>query len=116
MQALDRMRTQIRRNDLQGGGSIKLAKWWFNNMTLNMDILLETRNKLAMDINLSLDVQHDETLSTMIGVSCLFAGIVLLFAAIMFAVYSLTDDIQLYSVGLAERYLSVILSLFYYYS
>ncbi|XP_071110470.1 uncharacterized protein [Haliotis cracherodii] len=100
---LGRMRAEIRRNDLEGRGSVKMAQWWFNNMTIYMDLLLETQQELAVEITQMLDQRQATNLQKMVAISIVFVCVFVVSAIIIYAVYSLTDEIQKYSITLAER-------------
>ncbi len=100
---LGRMRAEIRRNDLEGQGSVQMAQFWFNNMTRYMDILLETQKELADEITQMLDDRQFTNLQKMVAISIVFVCVFILCPVIIYAVYSLTNEIQKYSITLAER-------------
>ncbi|XP_046328776.1 uncharacterized protein LOC124112690 [Haliotis rufescens] len=100
---LGRMRAEIRRNDLAGRGSVKMAQLWFGNMTRYMDLLLETQKELADEITQMLDERQATNLQKMVAISIVFVCVFILCPVIIYAVYSLTNEIQKYSITLAER-------------
>ncbi|KAK3779967.1 hypothetical protein RRG08_041430 [Elysia crispata] len=100
---LGRMRAEIRRNDRGGIGSFKTAEFWFNNMTRYMDLLLETQRELAVEITQVLDERQASNLQKMVAISVVFVCVFILCPVIIYAVYSLTNEIQKYSITLADR-------------
>ncbi|XP_012937760.1 uncharacterized protein LOC101864616 [Aplysia californica] len=100
---LGRMRAEIRRNDRGGIGSFKTAEFWFNNMTRYMDLLLETQRELAVEITQVLDERQESNLQKMVAISVVFVCVFILCPVIIYAVYSLTNEIQKYSITLADR-------------
>lgn len=72
-------------------------------MTIYMDLLLETQQELAVEITQMLDERQATNLQKMVAISIVFVCVFVVSAIIIYAVYSLTDEIQKYSITLAER-------------
>ncbi|XP_055954535.1 uncharacterized protein LOC126811279 [Patella vulgata] len=103
LNVLGRMRAEIRRNDLGGQGSIKMAEWWYNNMTVYMDLLLETQSELSQEITGLLDERQKVNLQKLIAISIVFVCVFVICPIIIYAAYTLTNEIQKYSISLANR-------------
>ncbi|ESO82166.1 hypothetical protein LOTGIDRAFT_135225, partial [Lottia gigantea] len=103
LNVLGRMRAEIRRNDLAGRGSIKMAEWWYNNMTVYMDLLLETQSELSQEITGLLDERQKANLQKLIAISIVFVCVFVICPIIIYAAYTLTNEIQKYSISLANR-------------
>lgn len=103
LDVLGRMRAEIRRNDLMGKGSVKMAQWWFNNMTMYMDLLLTTQTDLSEEITQIMDEGQIYTLNRVMGISFVLACVFILCPVIIYTMYSLTNEIQQYSTALTER-------------
>ncbi|ESP04584.1 hypothetical protein LOTGIDRAFT_63120, partial [Lottia gigantea] len=103
LKVLGNMRAEIRRNELGGKGSIRMAEWWYNNMTVYMDLLLETQSELAQEITGLLDQRQSVNLQKLIAISVVFVCVFVFCPIIIYAAYKLTNEIQKYSISLTER-------------
>ncbi|XP_050413592.2 uncharacterized protein LOC126828054 [Patella vulgata] len=103
LSVLTSMRAEIRRNELNGLGSIKMAEWWYNNMTVYMDLLLETQSELAQEITGLLDERQKINLQKLIAISVVFVCVFVICPIIIYAAYKLTNEIQKYSINLTNR-------------
>ncbi|XP_067658293.1 uncharacterized protein [Haliotis asinina] len=103
LDVLGRMRAEIRRNDLKGKGSVKMAQWWFNNMTMYMDLLLTTQTDLSEEITQIMDEGQIYTFNRVMGISFVLACVFILCPVIIYTMYSLTNELQQYSTTLTQR-------------
>lgn len=88
-------------------GSVQLAKYWSDNMTLYVDVILSIQNTLTQRIydDLLVTEQTDQLILTVLGVVVVF--VVIMCPGILNAVYTLTSQIQAYSDTLAERLVTI---------
>ncbi|XP_055864902.1 uncharacterized protein LOC106076440 isoform X2 [Biomphalaria glabrata] len=83
--------------------SFDASTWWFDNMTLFLNVLFDIQNALAIDIAESLDElsrQSTEDISISITLVCVF---VFLAPVIVLSVRMLLLDIQKYANSLSEQ-------------
>ncbi|XP_071145186.1 uncharacterized protein [Mytilus edulis] len=83
--------------------SIHEAERWFDNMTIYQGVLTRTQNALALTIDESLAKASEEELQSVITICIVFGVILIVCPLIVFAVYSLTSEIQKYSISIANR-------------
>ncbi|OWF42954.1 uncharacterized protein LOC110460400 [Mizuhopecten yessoensis] len=104
IQPINEMRSEIRSNKSSAiKGSFKYANWWFENMTVYQDTLREVQIRLASEIDEILRMEAEEDLRNIVFISVVFGIILILCPLIVFAVYSLTSEIQKYSISIANR-------------
>ncbi|CAG2252408.1 Receptor-type guanylate cyclase gcy-9,Receptor-type guanylate cyclase gcy-7,Receptor-type guanylate cyclase gcy-22,Receptor-type guanylate cyclase gcy-11,Guanylyl cyclase GC-E,Receptor-type guanylate cyclase gcy-17,Retinal guanylyl cyclase 1,Receptor-type guanylate cyclase gcy-12,Receptor-type guanylate cyclase daf-11,Guanylate cyclase 2G,Olfactory guanylyl cyclase GC-D,Receptor-type guanylate cyclase gcy-3,Receptor-type guanylate cyclase gcy-23,Receptor-type guanylate cyclase gcy-20,Receptor-type guanylat len=82
--------------------SIVEAERWFDNMTIYQGVLTRTQNELAMTIDESLAKASEKELQSVITICIVFGVILIVCPLIVFAVYSLTSEIQKYSISIAN--------------
>ncbi|XP_022338550.2 uncharacterized protein LOC111134052 isoform X2 [Crassostrea virginica] len=104
IEPMQKMRNEIRSNRSSSSrGSVERAKWWFNNMTVYMNALRATQRQLATKIDQLLSESSNDDLRNVITICIVFGVILIICPLIVFAVYSLTSEIQTYSISIANR-------------
>ncbi|KAK3099718.1 hypothetical protein FSP39_008541 [Pinctada imbricata] len=98
------MRYQIRSNNSSApNGSLEMADWWFENMSIYQDIVRDAQKKIALNLDRILEQRALEDLRSIILISCIFGAILVICPIIILAVYYLTSQIQKYSINIANR-------------
>ncbi|KAK3099828.1 hypothetical protein FSP39_010406, partial [Pinctada imbricata] len=98
------MRYEIRSNKtLHSEGSLEMASWWFENMSMYQDIVREAQIKIADKLKITLQDRANEDLRSIILISTIFGAVLILCPVLVMAVYFLTSQIQRYSVNIANR-------------
>ncbi|XP_064597597.1 receptor-type guanylate cyclase gcy-4-like [Liolophura sinensis] len=98
------LRIDLRLNgSLVRNASIQEAESWFDKMSVYQDVLLETQKALVNKISLKLDERDEEDLTKMIVIAVVFGLVLMMCPLIMQGVYSLTTEMQRYSISLADR-------------
>lgn len=101
---IEEFRNRIKANNYsRESASIKEAELWFDNMTIYQGVLTRTQNALALTIDKSLAKESQEELKSVITICIVFGVILIVCPLVVFAVYSLTSDIQKYSISIANR-------------
>ncbi|XP_052782255.1 uncharacterized protein LOC128218590 [Mya arenaria] len=107
MQTIKNKRAEIRsRNtgaDDNTVGSLDEAKYWFENMTYFQDIIKEAQVSLALTIDGLLEARQKTDLTNIIIICIIFSAVLILCPIIIYAVYSLTVEIQRCSIHIADR-------------
>ena len=98
------MRAEIRRDNLGGRGSAKMAEWWHRNITLYMDLLLRMQRSLEENISQMLAKIQAKNIKKMAVICSLFMFEFLVSTIIILVIYSLAEDKQKYCVTLSERW------------
>ena len=107
IQPINTMRSEIRSNKSSAStGSFMHANWWFENMTVYQDTLREVQIRLALEIDEILRKEAEDDFQNIVVISIVFGIILILCPLIVFAVYSLTSEIQKYSISIANRYVT----------
>ncbi|CAG2191593.1 uncharacterized protein [Mytilus edulis] len=100
---IEEFRNRIKANNYsRESASIKEAELWFDNMTIYQGVLTRTQNALALTIDKSLAKESQEELKSVITICIVFGVILIVCPLVVFAVYSLTSDIQKYSISIAN--------------
>ncbi|XP_052778365.1 uncharacterized protein LOC128215905 [Mya arenaria] len=84
-------------------GSLKDAKFWFENMTYFQDIIREAQVSLALTIDGLLAARQQTDLTNIIIICIIFSAVLILCPVIIYAVYNLTVEIQRCSLHIADR-------------
>ncbi|KAL4226720.1 hypothetical protein ACF0H5_014700 [Mactra antiquata] len=84
-------------------GSLDEAKYWFENMTYFQDIIKEAQVSLALTIDGLLEARQKTDLTNIIIICIIFSAVLILCPIIIYAVYSLTVEIQRCSIHIADR-------------
>ncbi|KAL4226442.1 hypothetical protein ACF0H5_014425 [Mactra antiquata] len=84
-------------------GSLKEAKFWFENMTYFQDIIREAQVSLALTIDGLLAARQKTDLTNIIIICIIFSAVLILCPVIIYAVYNLTVEIQRCSLHIADR-------------
>ncbi|XP_052094557.1 uncharacterized protein LOC127730286 [Mytilus californianus] len=101
---IEEFRNRIKSNNYsRESASITEAQMWFDNMTIYQGVLTRTQNALALTIDENLAKASDEELKSVITICIVFGVILIVCPLIVFAVYSLTSEIQKYSISIANR-------------
>ncbi|XP_064596854.1 uncharacterized protein LOC135463526 [Liolophura sinensis] len=101
---LNDLRLNLRRNvSFVRNASTEEAENWFDKMSVYQDVLLETQKTLMDQINLKLDERDEEDMTKMIVIAIVFGLVLMMCPLIMQGVYSLTTEMQKYSISLADR-------------
>ncbi|CAH1800737.1 unnamed protein product, partial [Owenia fusiformis] len=79
------------------------GEWWFANFTIYIDALLTIQRSLGRKIDTLLEKQEANDRDQTIIIGVVLGGVIILCPAILNSVYSLTTDIQGYSLTLADR-------------
>lgn len=102
---IEDFRNRIKSNNYsKESASIGEAEMWFGNMTIYQAVLTRTQIALASTIDASLVKASEEDLNSVITICIVFGVILIVCPLIVFAVYSLTSEIQRYSISIANRY------------
>ncbi|KAJ8318377.1 hypothetical protein KUTeg_003468 [Tegillarca granosa] len=102
LKTVQKMRTEIR-SDSFLTPSVERANWWFNNMSKYQDVISVTQNEIVSKIISILWKQSDSDVKTIVIIAGIFCGICIISILVVYAVYSLTSQIQTYSVSIANR-------------
>ncbi|XP_064597588.1 uncharacterized protein LOC135464045 [Liolophura sinensis] len=100
---LNDQRLDLRLNILDRNASIQEAENWFDKMSVYQDVLLETQKALMDKIIAKLDESDEEDLTKMIIIAVVFGLVLMMCPLILHRVYSLTTEMQCFSVSLADR-------------
>lgn len=101
---IEDFRNRIKSNNYsRESASIAEAEMWFGNMTIYQGVLTRTQNELALTVDESLAKASEEELKSVITICIVFGVILIVCPLIVFAVYSLTSEIQKYSISIANR-------------
>jgi hypothetical protein len=101
---IEDFRNRIKSNNYsRESASIAEAEMWFGNMTIYQGVLTRTQNELALTVDESLAKASEEELKSVITICIVFGVILIVCSLIVFAVYSLTSEIQQYSISIANR-------------
>ncbi|KAH3819885.1 hypothetical protein DPMN_121629 [Dreissena polymorpha] len=84
-------------------GSLAEATFWFENMTFFQDIVNDAQTSLALRIDSLLKEQQTTDLTNIIVICVIFSAVLILCPVIVYAVYSLTVEIQRCSIHIADR-------------
>ncbi|XP_060577401.1 uncharacterized protein LOC132734626 [Ruditapes philippinarum] len=84
-------------------GSLDEAKYWFENMTYFQDIIKEAQVSLALTIDGLLEARQKTDLTNIVIICIIFSAVLILCPIIIYAVYSLTVEIQRCSIHIADR-------------
>ncbi|XP_052214041.1 uncharacterized protein LOC127832559 [Dreissena polymorpha] len=84
-------------------GSLPEATFWFENMTFFQDIVNDAQTSLALRIDSLLKEQQTTDLTNIIVICVIFSAVLILCPVIVYAVYSLTVEIQRCSIHIADR-------------
>lgn len=104
---LEDMRRDIRVNEqFNRVGSLEKAEYWMMAVTSYLQTLLDTQDAVVSSIFVELDERDQEDLFKMIAIAIVFSGVLLMCPVIMHGVYSLTTEMQSYSIILADRFVS----------
>ena len=104
LRPMRRMRYEIRSNRSSSpNGSLALADWWFENMTVYQDIIRDAQKKIAEKIDKRLEERSEEDLRSIIIICSIFGSILIMCPILILAVYYLTSQIQSYSINIANR-------------
>ena len=79
-------------------------------MTVYMNALRATQRQLATKIDQLLSESSNDDLRNVITICIVFGVILIICPLIVFAVYSLTSEIQTYSISIANRFVFVYLN------
>jgi hypothetical protein len=98
------MREEISRNNLTGRDpSWEMSTWWFDNMTIYIDIMFEVQKKLAYKIIQQLDASQTNDLKDITVSICLFILVMIVCPIVIMSVKAIINDIQKYAFTLADQ-------------
>ncbi|XP_064642762.1 uncharacterized protein LOC135497034 [Lineus longissimus] len=98
------MRQEISRNNLTGRTpSWEMSTWWFDNMTIYIDIMFEVQKNLANKIIAQLDESQTRDLRDMTVSLCLFVLVMIICPIVILSVKAIINDIQKYAFSLADQ-------------
>ncbi|WAR25462.1 GUC2E-like protein, partial [Mya arenaria] len=83
--------------------SIEKAKWFFDNITIYLDSLLQIQLKVAARISSEVEVVLSEVIIKTAVYALMVVVVIAMCPVIMFAANGLSTDIQLYTVTLVEK-------------
>ncbi|XP_052082036.1 uncharacterized protein LOC127719800 isoform X1 [Mytilus californianus] len=103
-ESIEDFRNRIKSNNYsKESASIAEAEMWFGNMTIYQGVLTRTQKALALTIDDNLVKASQEGLESVITICVIFGFILIVCPLLVFAVYTLTSDIQKYSILIADR-------------
>ncbi|OWF48111.1 Atrial natriuretic peptide receptor 2 [Mizuhopecten yessoensis] len=98
------MRFEIRSNETSVGyGSLEYADSWFGNMTFYQDVIREVQTAIASEIDVILETNSAQSVRNITVFALMFGAFLLICPLVVFGVYSLTSQIQKYSISIATR-------------
>jgi len=101
---IEDMRLDIRNNKTPiENGSLDYADWWFENMTIYQDIIREVQRDLGVKIDRILGTNANKDIQNLTLFSLVFGIFIIICPLIVFGVYSLTAQIQRFSLSIAMR-------------
>ena len=77
-----------------------------NDLSVDQDIIKEAQVSLALTIDGLLEARQKTDLTNIIIICIIFSAVLILCPIIIYAVYSLTVEIQRCSIHIADRYIS----------
>ncbi|XP_074654594.1 uncharacterized protein LOC141908443 [Tubulanus polymorphus] len=103
-ESIRRMRMDISRNNMTGREpSWEMSTFWFDNMTIYIDIMFQVQVKMADVILQSLEVSLTRDLKEMSVSISLFALVALICPAVITFVRAIMNDTQKYALNLADQ-------------
>ncbi|XP_069119484.1 uncharacterized protein [Argopecten irradians] len=98
------MRNEIRSNVTSAAdGSLTMADSWDRNMTFYQDVIRDIQLTIASEIDAILEENSGKSIRNITIFSFIFGAFLLICPLLVFGVYSLTSQIQKYSISIATR-------------
>ncbi|KAK3099349.1 hypothetical protein FSP39_003125 [Pinctada imbricata] len=98
------MRAEIRSNRSSApNGSLDMAKWWFENMTIYKDTIMQCQNVLSSRLKGMIEEEANENFRKLIVTACIFGIVLIICPSIITAAYMLTSKLHQYSVSIKNR-------------
>ncbi|XP_033732066.1 uncharacterized protein LOC117321669 [Pecten maximus] len=98
------MRYEIRSNYSSAvGGSLELADSWDGNMTFYQDVIRDVQRSIAVELDVIMEDNAARSVRNITVFSFMFGAFLLICPLVVFGVYSLTSQIQKYSISIATR-------------
>ncbi|XP_060077247.1 adenylate cyclase type 2-like [Ylistrum balloti] len=98
------MRYEIRSNySPVAFGSLDLADSWDANMTFYQDVIRQVQLAIATEIDAIMETNAGKSVRNITVFSFMFGAFLLICPLVVFGVYSLTSQIQKYSISIATR-------------
>ncbi|XP_069119483.1 uncharacterized protein [Argopecten irradians] len=103
-ESIKTMRYEIRSNVTSAAdGSLTMADSWDGNMTFYQDVIRDVQLSIASEIDAILEENSGKSIRNITIFSFMFGAFLLICPLVVFGVYSLTSQIQKYSISIATR-------------